>query len=218
MDSDFLKKNYGTKNDLVIRNLPLFQKSNSPVNFCDLLGINNSKKILLYQGVILLGRGIKMIFELIQSTDEFIFVIVGGGEKLDYFKNLANEMNIREKVYFVGKIPQDKLIDYTAGAFIGLTLIENVSLSYYYALPNKLFEYMMAGIPIISTKLPQMEKIIEEYKIGFCVQENDIEGLKNILFKLLNDQLLYNEVKNNCHNASKELNWENEIQKFIKKI
>lgn len=219
MDSDFIKSNYGIKNNLLlIRNLPLFKKSSTPVNYYKLLNIENSKKILLYQGVILSGRGIDIVFKLLESTDEFVFVIVGGGEKLDYYKKLSEEMHLNKKVYFVGKISQNKIIDYTSGAFAGLSLIENVSLSYYYALPNKMFEYIMAEIPIITTNLPQMKKIIDQYKVGFSVQENDIEQLRNVLSKLLNDQRLYSELKTNCNKAAEELNWENEIKEFLQII
>ncbi len=218
MDSEFIRNQYNVKNDLVIRNLPIYKKSNSPINYYSLLGIDKSKKVLLYQGVVLHGRGLKMIFEFLQTSDDFVLVVIGGGEMLDYYKQLSEKMSLQNKVFFIGKIPQDKLIDYTAGAFAGLSLIENVSLSYYYALPNKLFEYIMAEIPVIATNLPQMKKIIDDFSVGFVVEESDILKLNEVLSKLIIDHNLYNQLKLNCRIASQSLNWEKEFDRFFLKI
>lgn len=218
MDSEFIRTQYKIKNDLVIRNLPLYKKSKSPVDYHSLLNLDSSKKILLYQGVVLHGRGLKMVFEFLQTTDEFILVVIGGGEMLDYYKSLSEKMDLSAKVFFIGKIPQEKLIDYTAGAFVGLSLIENVSLSYYYALPNKLFEYIMAEIPVIVTDLPQMKKITDDYKVGFAIHENDTVALGDALNKLKDDEELYHQLKSNCKIASETLNWENEIKQLLLKL
>ncbi len=215
LDSEFIRTNYNVKNDLVLRNLPLYKKSKSPVNYYEIPGIDENKKVLLYQGVVLHGRGLKMIFEFLQTTDDFILVIVGTGEMLEYYKQLSIQLKLNDKVFFIGKIPQDKLMDYTAGAFVGLSLIENVSLSYYYALPNKLFEYIMAEIPVITTNLPQMKKIINQYNTGFVIEENNLNQLNEVLKNLLNNKSLYNEIKNNCRCASEELCWDIEVKKLI---
>lgn len=218
MDSEFIRKQYNIQNDLVVRNLPQHKKSQSPVNYYSLLGIDKSKKILLYQGVVLHGRGLKMIFEFLQTSDDFILVVLGGGEMLDYYKQLSEQMSLQKKVFFIGKIPQDKLIDYTAGAFIGLSLIENISLSYYYALPNKLFEYIMSEIPVIATNLPQMKKIIDEFKVGFYLNENDISLFSEILYRLNTDNDLYYHIKSNCQITSQLLCWEREIERLFTKL
>ncbi|AFH48972.1 Glycosyltransferase [Ignavibacterium album JCM 16511] len=218
MDSEFIRRRYNLHNDLVIRNLPLYKKSDSPVDYYSLLGIDKSKKVLLYQGVVLHGRGLKMIFEFLQTSDDFVLVILGSGEMLSYYKNLSNKMGLDNKVFFIGKIPQEKLLDYTAGAFAGLSLIENVSMSYYYALPNKLFEYIMAEIPVITTDLPQMKKIIEEFEVGFTIPEGKINELINVLSKLSTDKNLYFQLKLNCRKASQTLNWGDEVEKLIIKI
>ncbi|MCB0731157.1 MAG: glycosyltransferase, partial [Ignavibacteriae bacterium] len=115
---------------------------------------------------------------------------------------------------FIGAVNHSELLNYTAGADIGLALIENISISYYYALPNKLFEYIMAGIPIFASNLPQMKKVIDEYNVGKYVDpENENEMIKN-LEELIKDQKLLSDFSANCKKASKILNWENEFEKF----
>jgi glycosyltransferase involved in cell wall biosynthesis len=215
MDSEFIRSQYHITNDLVIRNLPLYRKADSPFDYYSVLNIDKSKKILLYQGVVLHGRGLKMIFGLLQTTNDFVLVIAGGGEMLSFYRDLAEKLQITDKVFFIGKIPQEKLINYTAGAFVGLSLIENISLSYYYALPNKLFEYIMAEVPVIATDLPQMKKIIDDFNVGLTIKENDIEQLKQFLNELINDDSYYNQLKLNCRIASQTLNWEKEIKRLI---
>jgi glycosyltransferase involved in cell wall biosynthesis len=218
MDEDFIKKEYDLKNTLVIRNLPTFNKSTSKVDFYSKYNIDKSKKILLYQGVVVHGRGLKMIFELLKRTDDYVLSILGDGEHLDYYKNLAESLRIDDKVIFVGKVSQEDLISYTSSAFLGLSLIENLSLSYYYALPNKLFEYIMAEVPVIVTDLPQMKSIVDEFKVGFVIEENDIDSLEKILKNLSSDINIYNELKHNCKKASEILNWNNEFKNLVRKL
>ena len=141
MDSEFIEKEYGLTKTIVIRNLPKYYKPLKPINFCQLLNIPTEKKILLYQGVVLHGRGLKYIFEALTELKNYVLIILGAGEELTYYKSLSKKLVIENQIYFLGKIKQNELLKYTAGADIGLSLIENLSLSYYYALPNKLFEY-----------------------------------------------------------------------------
>ncbi|WP_407931468.1 glycosyltransferase, partial [Ignavibacterium album] len=90
-----------------------------------------------------------------------------------------------------------------------------VSISYYYALPYKLFEYILAEIPLIAKNLPHLKKIIDTFKTGFSIDENNLAQLKEILTILKEDEKSYNQIKLNCKKASEELNWDDEITKLI---
>jgi glycosyltransferase involved in cell wall biosynthesis len=215
MDAAYLKKEHNIDNIVLVRNLPLYLKPRKVFDFRKEFNISISKKILLYQGVILPGRGLSLIFEILKSAPEYVLIVVGGGEYENHYRNLAEEMEIKDKVIFFGKVSQDILIDYTAGADVGLSLIENISLSYFYALPNKLFEYIMAGIPVLSSNLPQMESIIEKYKVGFAVNPYEKNQVEDAIYRLCFNEDLRTEIKNNCVKASQELNWENEVQNLL---
>ena len=138
-------------------------------------------------------------------------VILGSGEFEEYYKDLADKMNLHSQVFFLGKVSQSKLLNYTASADVGLSLIENISLSYNYALPNKLFEYIMAEIPVIVSKLPQMMEIVMDYNVGEVVDLDYQEELIGTINLLIENEKLYSNYKTSCESASKELNWENEI-------
>lgn len=214
MDAEFLQNFYGINNTLVLRNLPLPQTPTNRIDLRNQLGIPEDHKILLYQGVILEGRGIPFIIEAISRVGNVHFVILGQGEKENEFKQLTSNLNLSSRVHFMGAVPQPELINYTSAADIGLALIENISISYYYALPNKLFEYIMAGLPVVCSDLPQMKEVVENYNVGISVNLDTDSNFVDALIQLLADEKMINEYKANCKTASHELNWETEYTKI----
>lgn len=213
MDSKFLEDYYGIGNTLVIRNIPLLQLPDKEIDLRKMLNISEEQKILLYQGVMIEGRGIIKIISLMNELPNIEFVLLGDGALRKEFERTASKFNIHNRVHFLGTIPQRELLNYTAAADIGLALIENISVSYYHALPNKLFEYIMAGIPVLSSNLPQMEKIVNDYQVGIIVDEKDDINILNGLKKLSADKELISHFKDNCRKASLELNWDKEYSR-----
>jgi len=214
MDSLYIEKLYGIQRTEVLRNLPLIQKQIKPVNFEKLFPSENMIK-LLYQGVVVRGRGLDLSFEALTKNDKLVLIILGAGEDLEYYKILARQMKISDRVYFAGKISQTELLNYTAGADIGLALIDNISKNNLYALPNKLFEYLMANLPVVVTNMPQMKEIVEKYQVGFVIPCGQSTSLLNSINELIEDKK-YAEFKENSAKASAILNWENEFSKILK--
>ena len=218
MDADFLKKDYGLKNIILLRNLPRYYKPELKLDLHSHLRINKSQKIILYQGVLLKGRGIEKVFSVLNELTDHIFLIIGGGEYEEYYRKLANEMNLINRVIFLGKLTQEELPKINASADVGVSLIENLSISYYHALPNKLFEYIMADIPVIVSNLPQMKEIVEKYDVGYVVEFDNKDELLLAIKKLSDDPDLHESKKQNCYIASQELNWEKEVTSLLKTI
>ena len=218
MDAEFIKDEYGINNIIVVRNLPLYKKIDTAFDFRGKYGIDKKKKILIYQGMIHHGRGLKIIFDQLKDTDYYVLIILGHGDNYEFYKNLSVKLDVDKKVIFAGKVGQEDLLNYTAGADAGISLIENISLSYYYALPNKLFEYIAAGIPVIASNLPQMKKVVEEYKVGIVVDPSDAASLSAELRKFYEDEAMYDEYKKNCAKAAGELNWQKEVENLFSKI
>jgi glycosyltransferase involved in cell wall biosynthesis len=211
MDSEVLKEMYGVTNTVVLRNVPRFYKPVQQTDLRNQLGISKDKKILLYQGVILKGRGIEKIFDILPDMSEFVFVLIGGGEFENYYKSSAVERKVIDQVFFIGKFSQEDLPKLTPSADVGIALIENLSKSYYYALPNKLFEYIMAEVPVVVSDLPQMKEIVNKFNVGYVVDPDNKDELKTALKNLTSDEVQYKEFQQNCKTASEELNWENEV-------
>lgn len=212
MDSEFLQEFYGINNTLVIRNLPVYKEPDKIVDLREKLNLNNEVKIFLYQGVILEGRGIELFIRNLKKIENAVFVIIGDGPFRSTFEKIAEEENLTDRVFFLGKVPHEELINYSAGADFGLVLIENISKSYYYALPNKLFEYIAAGLPVISSNLPQMRKVVENYKVGEIIDIEEKKDFNEKISNLVKDRDKFEHYKQNCMTAAKELNWQKEFE------
>ncbi len=169
MDADFLRDTYKIDNTIVLRNLPKYNDNKEKIDLRTKLGIKNNFKILLYQGVLLEGRGLQIIIESLKELSDCVLVLIGEGVFRGKFTKAAEDSGVSERVFFLGMIDNHKLLEYTRAADIGVALIENISKSYYFALPNKLFEYIMAGVPVIVSDLPQMKKIVANYGVGEVV-------------------------------------------------
>jgi glycosyltransferase involved in cell wall biosynthesis len=215
MDSEFIEKEYNLKSTVVIRNLPFPTEIKESFDFRKYFNLDEDKKILLYQGVILHGRGLRIIFDVIKELENCVLIILGDGEYKEYYQTLAHKNNIDQIVFFYGKIEQNQLLKYTSGADIGLAIIENLSLSYYFALPNKMFEYINCGVPVLVSNFPQMKSIVDRYKVGIYVDPNDKDEIFKQLNILLDNNELRNKLKQNCKIAAVELNWKKEINKLF---
>jgi len=213
MDAKFLQDFYGINNTLVIRNLPVNKKPDEIIDLKKKLNIPEENLILLYQGVILEGRGFEPILNTMKEVENIHLVVLGEGEQKQNYIQLSEQLGVNNRVHFLGTIPQDNLINYTAGADIGLVLIENISKSYYYALPNKLFEYIMAGLPVISSNLPQMKNIVENYEVGEIVELEKENDLTETITNLLTNKEKLKMYRENTQKAADDLNWQKEYEK-----
>jgi glycosyltransferase involved in cell wall biosynthesis len=72
------------------------------------------------------------------------------------------------KIHFHASVPHEDVVDVVRSADVGLCMIGNVSLSDYYCLPNKLFEYCFAGVPVIASDFPDIVNVVKEYNLGVC--------------------------------------------------
>jgi glycosyltransferase involved in cell wall biosynthesis len=211
MDMEVIQTLYGIRHVHLLRNLPRRLKRISPFQF-DFIRKSDVSLILCYQGTLVHGRGISTCLKIAERLPICGLVLLGWGEHIDEYKKKAESMKISDRVWFPGKIPQNQLIRYTAGADIGLALIDDVSLNNRLALPNKLFEYIMAGIPVLVSDCPQMVDIVNKFQVGAVIQNNDPEIAASVIKHWTDNPRLYQKLKNNCIKASETLNWEVEFK------
>lgn len=132
--------------------------------------INNDEKIFIYVGMLMGGRGIDLILEVFESKSiNSHIVFVGEGVLESKIKHYASK---NKNIHLHNKVKHDVLVKLIQSADVGICLIENVSLSDYYSLPNKLFEYSFAGLRIIGSNFPEIKSIIEGYNLGLCCDHN----------------------------------------------
>jgi glycosyltransferase involved in cell wall biosynthesis len=215
LDRIYIQKYYDLLNTLVIRNLPLCKKPDNAVDYRKMFNLPADSKIIVYQGMILHGRGLKIILPILDRLDNAYLVIIGDGDQKEFYESLTEELKLNNKVFFIGLKTQNELTNFTAGADMGLSIIEDLSLSYYYALPNKLFEYVMAEVPVIVSNMPQMKEIVDKYHVGVCVNHNDSDEITKVINYYLQNEKSLLELKENCKKASEELCWEKEIESLL---
>jgi glycosyltransferase involved in cell wall biosynthesis len=207
---EYFRKNYDVKNGNVIMNLPNF--SNQPENTIDYRKIYNwdkSDTILIYQGVLNEGRGLRTLLESLERmSNKFKLIIVGDGPLRIDLEKICEEKKIKNRVKFEGKVCLNDLKRYTSGADIGINLLEDFNLSKKMASPNKLFEYIHAEIPILATNTIENAKVLFKYQVGELVENNIISIIKGI--NEINENFEIKERNNVFDLAKKEYSWENQ--------
>ena len=166
---------YGIDKPYVVLNTPLKKKMAKQNLFRDRFNISKKQSIFLYQGNFGPGRGIEVLlstFKLIESSSVIIFM--GYGQLENKIKEHASHYR---NIYFHEAVNQTVLLDYTSSADFGIATIENTCLSYYYSLPNKIFEYIMANLAVIVSDLPEIRQVIEENQVGVIAKESNVKGL-----------------------------------------
>lgn len=206
--------NMGPKNSEVILNSPSFEID---ATFSDggassdylrsKFQIPAKTQIYLYIGLFGAGRGIETILEAFSSTTSDCAVIfLGHGP---YRAKIEDQGRLAEKIFLHERVDHRQVVEIARSSDYGLCLIENVSLSDYFCIPNKLLEYAFAGIPVIASRLPEIQRIVETYGLGKCF-DNTIEGLIDVLER--NDTS--DRVKRVLREDISELSWETQATKL----
>jgi glycosyltransferase involved in cell wall biosynthesis len=207
--ADFYNQKYGM-NMRVVRNIPFAQPSFAQLSPARPLGIKN-KKTLLYQGAVNVGRGIEWIIDAMPYLDEFVFYVIGDGDILETLKDRVNRLNLNDRVVFVGRVPFEQLPAYTAGADVGINLLKNEGLNYYYSLPNRIFDYIRAGIPVLSIDFPEIRRIVAHYNVGVLVDRTD----PLFLAETIREMAVQKKNEFGFAAANAELIWENELKVLL---
>lgn len=177
-----------------------------------------SKKILIIQGVgINENRGAEEAVMMMQYLPEdFRLYFVGGGTIWNKLKQMVNNLHLSDKVLFIESIPYPEMMAYTRISFMGL-ILERIDVTdhHLYALPNKFFDYVHAGIPVLSTKVVEVERLIKKYDIGTTIEKAEPKKIADIILEIYFDTETYNRWKRNTSFAATELNWENEEKTLI---
>ena len=130
-------------------------------------------------------------------------------------------MKLENSIIFKGRMPYHEMMQYTQHAKLGITLDKDTNTNYKYSLPNKLFDFIHAGIPILASKIIEVEKIIKKYQIGLFINNHEPTHIASQIKYALNNKELMSEWKSNTTLATKELKWEieeNTLKDLYKKI
>ena len=205
---------YGVEKPVVLLNVPQFSfdENRKYDLFRERLNLRSEQRIFLYQGYLMPGRGIEILLESFNQLqdDNDVIIFMGKGSLTELIKSYQHT----GKIYYHEFVDPKEYLNFTASADVGISFIEDISLSDRYCLPNKLFEYMFCGLPIICSNLPEMRKLVEEHSIGIVAKENSIVGFREAIEALNSMGLAY--FKQNIPHASSIYSWSNQEKELIK--
>lgn len=209
--ADWFEKQYQNR-PKIIMNVPEIKPNIDSEITVQLPEIKSGEKILIYQGALNFSRGVDKMINAMQYIEKSQLWIIGKGPKLTEFENLVKELNLSERVKFIGQISPSQLKLITPKADLGLSLEEDYGISYRFALPNKIFDYIHAGIPILGTNLPEIKNTIEQYQIGKTIENHEPKHITKLVMEMLNEgKELY---QGNLQKAAEVFNWSNEEKKL----
>lgn len=196
----------GAKPSAVILNSPVFnttdrqsccfdknylrQKYNIPV----------TGKIFTYIGIFGKGRGIENLIEVFSDIQGAHLVLIGYGELAALIRKFADSY---ANIHLHPAVPHEDVVDIARSANVGLCMIANVSLSDYHCLPNKLFEYCFAGLPVIASDFPDIAYTVNKFNLGVCCGQ-DKGSIRNAIYQFINNEI---EIHIDVENL-KEISWE----------
>lgn len=213
--ADLYRNEYGIE-VAVVRNVPLRNMINNTSTRAS-LGLPTNKSIVLLQGSgINVERGAEELIHAMKELTHVHLLIIGGGDVLPILHKMVVEFELSEHVQFLGRMPYNQMMAYTQLADLGLTIDKNTNLNYYLSLPNKLFDYIQAGVPVLASNLPEVVRIIETYDIGSFIENHQPHHIAAKIKEILQNRQLLELWRTNAKQAAAQLCWENEEITLLK--
>ena len=213
--AEALSEQYALRNLSVLRNIPYYRRPEESSKIRSLLQIPEERKILLYQGGMLFGNGLENTIDAMKHINGAVLVLLGDGPMEGALKEKVRSEELSDCVKFLPRVPFQELHSYTCSAHIGLCAIKGTGKSFYFSSPNKLFEYLMAGLPVIASDFPEMRKVVLGAKVGLVVDPEDIDALRWAMTELLNNEERHARCRRRCLAVAQKYCWEKEAPKLV---
>jgi glycosyltransferase involved in cell wall biosynthesis len=203
---------YGLEKVHVVYNAPHQIVPVEADRFRETFPISKDQKIFLYQGKFITGRGVHLLLEAFKGLEDSgaVLVFLGSGYLANDISSAVGQTN---NIFLHDAVPYEEIIAYSSSADFGLNSVENVCLSYYYCMPNKLFEYIQAGIPIVTTNLYDCKHLVENEHIGLVIPEFTVKSVQDTVLKAM--QTDTEQFKAGLQRAANKYHWAEEEKKFV---
>lgn len=203
-------------NGIVLMNLPLsanIHTSTEKFDYRKQFGWKEKDTILLYQGNLNEGRGLRLLIDVLKIMgDEIKLVIIGEGPLKDHLVNQVSLAGLQEKIKFFDLISLKELPRFTKGADIGINLLEDFNLSKKLASPNKLFEYIHSGLPVLCSNTIENKRVIDQFEVGVLVNNNVRVISEKLIFLTQMNNTQKDKFKIEILKAQNFFCWENQIE------
>lgn len=207
--AEIFARKYGIE-VIAIKNTPHLRPLPKPADPKS-IGIPEGTRLLILQGSgINIHRGAEEVVLAMRYLENTTLLIVGSGDVMPRLQNMAEQPKIKGKVFFMPRLPAEELASLTAAADIGLSVDKDICPNYHFSLPNKLFDYIHAGTPVLASNLPEVRKIVEKWQVGRILFSHDPKEIATTIEKMLAEPDKLALYKQNCLKAREELCWDKE--------
>jgi glycosyltransferase involved in cell wall biosynthesis len=194
----------------VVRNIPMHRELGPPGTRRE-LGLPEDKFILILQGSgINVQRGGEEAVLAMQHLPEAYLVIIGGGDAWPVLKDMVAKQRLEQRVRLIDRKPYEEMMQYTRNADLGLSLDKDTNLNYRFSLPNKLFDYFRAHIPVLATDLPEVAAIVRRYDAGIIIPQPDPQHIATHVKELISNPDRRQALRQNAIFAANSLDGERE--------
>jgi glycosyltransferase involved in cell wall biosynthesis len=217
---DELRTRYGLAEVTLIRNIPEFRDVKRSDRLRTLLDLKPETRIVLYQGYLQPNRGLdKLIRAAALLEPNTVIVLMGKNRKTTQaqLEALIASEGVEDRVKIIPPVPYKDLLDWTSSADVGVNVASpDYSLNVQYFLPNKLFEYIMSGLPVLTSSLRAMVEVVKRYDVGQVFPSLEPADIAEAINKILTDPAALARMRQNALEAARnELHWEKEQTKLI---
>ncbi|MEW6750920.1 MAG: glycosyltransferase family 4 protein [Candidatus Latescibacterota bacterium] len=213
--AEALRQRYGMHQVAVVRNLPLYRPPEASNRIRTELGLAADFPIVLYQGGFLTDNGLAEQVRAAAGFGRSALVLLGDGPCEGDLRRLVRQLDLAERVHFIRRVSFPQLHSYTCSADLGLCLIKGTGQSFRDSLPNKLFEYLMAGLPVLASDFPEMRRILAQTRAGETAAPDDPSAIAERVCDLLGDAQRRGTYRAAALQAARELNWEAEAPRLL---
>ncbi len=187
--ADVLASEYGIRRPVVVLNVSDVIETLDPNVAFRERAIGARRWLLVYQGLFVVNRGTEQLVEAMKQLDDCALVLVGEGPLLDALRRQVEESGLADRVTILDALPYADMMRIVEACDAGVIPIVGSCLSYVYAAPNKLFEDMMAGVPVVASDLPDMAAIVTAEKIGSLIADpQSPDAIAAAVRRLLDDE------------------------------
>jgi glycosyltransferase involved in cell wall biosynthesis len=166
--------------------------------------------LFIYLGGLSPGRGIRNMMRAFCDPSVSHHLLVMGSGSLQHELDAARKDCAR--IHYLPPVPPADVLEYAAGADIGLCLYEDICLNHRYCLPNKAFEYLMSGLPVVVSRLPDLAGLVRSFNAGWQT-DNDVESIVRTLRGITRD--VWSDMRQGLAERTRLLGWHAEVPALL---
>ena len=198
----------------VLHNVPPDQQPLPSNSIRKRANVDDTKVLILHQGNIQKSRGCLLLADAMRDVRGAVLVFMGAGPQRSLLAEMIDRQGFSDRVRLIDPVPPEELLSVTAGADLAVTLLEDTCMNHRFALPNKLFEYLMAGVPVVASNLDEISRVVKGFDVGRLVNPSDRDNLVSTLQYCVDHPEMRAHWRRNAPHVFSEYNWSVASRRF----